>query len=740
MRRTRLTAVCAAAALCASGAAGLDAQEKKPSEPFDSARVPEPVFDDNPGYVDLYWKAWKLAWNHVHTDKGAPRSPFMDEGRANDTISLWESCFMALFTKYAPETFPGIQSLDNFYAVMYDDEESSQTVEEPGNPPLFAWAEWEHFKMTGDTARLKRVLTDKQYLQKHYEFFQSRYGRGEWYGFIKGYLRTPKEAGMINTPRVRFFDNHKMFWLDAFGQQMLSTLCITRLADAIGDSAVAREYRDEYATFKGMLLDVYFQEQPRVSHSDFFDINTDDIYNKVFMRTPAMFWPLLAEGADSAAAASAADNVKREGILGGAAPFPSVSRGDIDFDPTGGYWKGSVFVPIVYMSIKALEKYGYTDLADETARRMVHYMYKTFEEYEPHTIWEAYSPTEYAPATGVDGKTLVRKNYCGWSALGPISMFIEHVLGFHDIDAHNAAVHWRLQWPKKHGIKRLSFGDITTDIMYDQGTVTVGSNASYSLVINGEAHDIDSGTTRIEVETPGERDSLSVPEPYPPIGTGIRIEGEDGGGNISVRPGEHDCFCSGDWAGGIGFRPCFFDSVPPGEKLIIRYRGTLYGKWGTNIEMKINDGPAMYLDFTTFEWEYMVLEDVGLTREYNTIELHGNIGAYPFIDFIEVVGTGNPAIPRAGNEPAHRGAGLSFHEGGLRYYVPSRQNVRIDLMSLSGRKVACVVNEVKPAEAYRVPMQRVVPSGSGLYLFRMQTQDGSRVLYRIFAGERTPSD
>ena len=44
-----------------------------------------------------------------------------------------------------------------------------------------------------------------------------------------------------------------------------------------------------------------------------------------------------------------------------------------------------------------------------------------------------------APATDKDGRTTVRPEFCGWSALGPISMLIEHVLGFR-VDATTQTV------------------------------------------------------------------------------------------------------------------------------------------------------------------------------------------------------------------------------------------------------------------------------------------------------------
>ncbi len=36
-------------------------------------------------------------------------------------------------------------------------------------------------------------------------------------------------------------------------------------------------------------------------------------------------------------------------------PLPSLSRSDPDFWPTGGYWRGSPWLPTSYMAIKALD-------------------------------------------------------------------------------------------------------------------------------------------------------------------------------------------------------------------------------------------------------------------------------------------------------------------------------------------------------------------------------------------------
>ena len=138
------------------------------------------------------------------------------------------------------------------------------------------------------------------------------------------------------------------------------------------------------------------------------------------------------------------------------------------------YWRGGVWLPMAYLGTKALDRYGFHEIAATNAENLLKDMVKTYNEHEPHTIWEVYSPTEPKPATYKRNKEMFRPNFCGWSALAPISMFIEDILGFHDVDAINKVISWRLYRDVPHGIRRFRFGSIITDILYEsnEGTPT----------------------------------------------------------------------------------------------------------------------------------------------------------------------------------------------------------------------------------------------------------------------------
>ena len=141
------------------------------------ASVPDPVFDREPGYVDLYWEAWELAHEHIKEQKGLPQPRYIDEAFWDDTIWIWDTCFMVMFCKYAPDEFPGVESLNNFYFPLHDKSYEEGTfplnIQHPDNPPLFAWVEHDNFMVTDNRDHVVNLLTGTKYLQKHFEWFDT---------------------------------------------------------------------------------------------------------------------------------------------------------------------------------------------------------------------------------------------------------------------------------------------------------------------------------------------------------------------------------------------------------------------------------------------------------------------------------------------------------------------------------------------------------------------------------------
>ena len=152
------------------------------------------------------------------------------------------------------------------------------------------------------------------------------------------------------------------------------------------------------------------------------------------------------------------------------------------------------------MVVKSLEKYNRLDLAADVAYSTVNHMARTWQNYFPQTIWECYSPTEYKPASNRNPSAVCRPDFCGWSALGPISMMIENLLGFHRADAvaRRLDFHCRRQ-NCRYGIKNFRFGDIKCDIIVENGVLECVSDSSFTLCIDGTDHSISTGRNTIRL-------------------------------------------------------------------------------------------------------------------------------------------------------------------------------------------------------------------------------------------------
>ncbi len=481
------------------------------------AAVPRPVCEDA-GLVELYEKAWETAATRVRRGpEGLPATPYLDENCYDDQIWIWDTCFMTLYCRYAAGgAFPANQTLFNLYAPLHDGATTPLLIHMRDNPPIFAWVEAENYAYSADSAQADLVVKDKRYLQRHYEYFNT-VPRGDVntrvapaynpifrdvfrdaQGRPIGYSWTGRGSGMDNTVRgVKVADRlaakakgrelkaepgDSVLWIDAVSQQALSALYISRLCRARGMDEEGRTWLAEYERLKQEINTRYWDE----ADGFYYDVDVrDGSFCKV--KTPASFWAMLAEVPDAARAERMVRYLRSADHLGGDYPWTSLSRDDPDHNSTtGDYWRGGIWLPVVYMGTKALEKYGYTELADSLAERVVRQQLRTYRHFSPATIWECYSPSADRPST--EHGSIVRPDFCGWSALGPISLFIENILGFRRAEAATRTLTWDLKRSNgTHGLRNLSFGDVKTDIVYDaeKKKITVTSNCPYRLEIPG---------------------------------------------------------------------------------------------------------------------------------------------------------------------------------------------------------------------------------------------------------------
>ncbi len=497
-------------------------------------RLPVPVCEDHPEYADFYYKAWELAHDHVRDIPGMPQNPYMDEGFCDTQVWVWDTCFMTQFCKFAAEVFPGVETLNNFYEVLYgtkslakiipSPKEPFWTFAKPGvendiyihiadQPPLFAWGEYENALISGDKEHLKELLYEKQYLQKHYEWFDSLKEKYTPRGVFLpttiiskelGYHWEGGSSGMDNTPRGRTQvrdgkerpNNPNMLWLDAICQQALSAKAIAKLFSLFDDSENAAVWEEKFNVKKDIVNKYYWDEQDKFYYD--IDVNTNEHYR---VMTVASFWAMTAGIASKEQADALVKQALNPETLGGDVPLITLARNDGDYYPDGRYWRGSLWLPTAYAALKGMSNYGYHAETHDAAHKILRHMLATYENYEPHTIWECYSPEEHKPGKQTQEWEICRPDFCGWSALGPISIYIEYVLGFRKINAFENTVEWEKpsEFKGQIGIKKLCFGDTITDITARGNICKVVTNAPYTLKICGKAYSIVVGENEFEI-------------------------------------------------------------------------------------------------------------------------------------------------------------------------------------------------------------------------------------------------
>lgn len=448
------------------------------SLPMDAWRrlLPEPVLEEDPGLVRLWWEAWRMAWEKVSfgTERNGLAAAYMDEG-FNEQIYQWDSCFIALFARYGRRLFPVMETLDNFYRKQRPDgyiqrcysetdggEVATPTPEEPVvNPPLFAWVEWAWYDFTGDRSRLARVFP---VLERYYEWLKANVRRADGRGL---YHQTGLGSGMDNTPR-----DGAAAWVDMSCQQALAADRLARIAEALGKSDRAGAWRREADEVRDLVNAHLWSD----ADGFYFDLRPDGTH--VGVKHIGAFWALLADAADATRSARLVERLRDPKDFHRPHLFPALAASEPAYDAAGRYWLGGVWAPTNYMTVRGLRRAGRGDLARAAAENHVRNVHAVWERPPAdeariapeerretyRTIWECYAPDAIEPATRWDGRYLSRQDFVGWSGLGPIALLLEEVVGVEASGAGNRIV-WTVERTDRHGVLRLPLGDATVDLV-----------------------------------------------------------------------------------------------------------------------------------------------------------------------------------------------------------------------------------------------------------------------------------
>lgn len=432
---------------------------------YDKQKLPRPVLNGHEDWINLYYKAWETAFTNVE---------YIDKPGWKDILTCmpgvgitwqWDSCIMTFITNFANGTLNGFNNLDNLYRLRRESDGfmsmayTIETEEEayPGriNPPLMAWAEWEHYLVSGDKSRFEEVLPA---LEGIYSFIENNRKRETCQLY---WFEDPGSSGMDNSPRGGYFspdlDGSDVCHVDLACQQALSAKHLALIHGALGNEEKKAFYESEHKRICDLINKYHWSDRARW-YFDFFA--RGEVGQKVKFinsKTAAAFWTLLCGAAVDGKKEAVREHLFNPDEFFTKVPFASLSKDDPNYDPNGGYWLGSVWPPVNYAAIKGLAQTGHRELAREAVVNWLTSMCAVDANPAYGGIWECYSPEAYRPATAENGE-IVRADFVGWGGLAPITLLIENIIGL-EFDARENKVIFNLEAREKCGLENMVFNN-----------------------------------------------------------------------------------------------------------------------------------------------------------------------------------------------------------------------------------------------------------------------------------------
>jgi len=465
-------------------------------------QLPHPILEGNPNWLDMYWKCWEIAFQGFKSPPpGSPLvSNWIDEA-FSENIFQWDTIFMIMFARYGYDVFPAIESLDNFYALQYESgfigrefrESDGQLIHfdfDGGlfspkgwknmiNPPLFAWAEVESYRITGDLERLHRVLP---VLEKYAGWLDrdgdpeaadwENNGRRSISTSHKLYWNTPLGSGMDNTPRPA---DKGAGWVEMSAQMVIMYNNLAFICEALELEDKVRAFNSKGEAIKSRINQWCWNEEDGF----YYDVLADGTQFK--KKTIGGFWPLLAGVATDEQAEVLVGHLRDEDEFWRPQVFPTLSADEPEYVETGGYWRGSIWAPTNVMVIKGLEQYGYDEFAAEATEKYLAGMYNVF--LDSNTVYENYAPEIFAPGDPA------KADFVGWTGCGPIQLLFENVMGLRPEGINNRLV-WKIRRLDRHGVEQLKLGDNKISVLcearekpQDPVRLTIYCEQDFQLVV-----------------------------------------------------------------------------------------------------------------------------------------------------------------------------------------------------------------------------------------------------------------
>ena len=236
---------------------------------YNKESLPRPILDGRDDFINLYYQAWELAFKNVEYIEKDGWKDILTCMPGVGIMWQWDSCIMTFITNYSNGTLSALNNLDNLYmlrrkndgfmAMAYNLDDGEPTYGERINTPLMAWAEWEHYLISGDSSRFERVLPA---LEGIYNFIEKNRKRESCDLY---YFEDTGSSGMDNSPvsgyGAKHGDGSDTCFVDLACQQALSALCISYICSQLGLNEKAEHYENEHVRICDNINKLHYSEK-----------------------------------------------------------------------------------------------------------------------------------------------------------------------------------------------------------------------------------------------------------------------------------------------------------------------------------------------------------------------------------------------------------------------------------------------------------------------------------------------
>ena len=267
---------------------------------YNKNMLPEIFLTNHAELVSLYDYAFKTAFKNIDYIDKPGWKPQLTCYPGIGIVWQWDSCFMTFITNYSNASLTAFNNLDNMYrlqdydgyiSMAYNIAEEKEAYDTGRiNPPLYAWAEWQHYIITGDSSRFACVAPKIEGLYNYIEKKHRRSCGLYWFD-------DPGSSGMDNSPRgeypSRHLDGSGVCFVDLACQQALTAEMLGNIYTVLGSNQKADFYFAEHNRICG-LINKYHWDEKTGFYYDFFARSSPDKRVKLInTKTVAAAWTLL---------------------------------------------------------------------------------------------------------------------------------------------------------------------------------------------------------------------------------------------------------------------------------------------------------------------------------------------------------------------------------------------------------------------------------------------------------------